>query len=267
MSLKDRDVKRMDRIFYRYLSSHGFETLKNCWFKVARPSKYWGNWSSTAASDPFECKPQIVVNGQSLLLEGAKVDHATFADNFNKVFRAPKTMDSMVRILCLSDPLRHPGTDMHMWYRYGGKFSGVRIGIKLSADEDGVCNMCRRFRGEYVKYVKSQNIICTSDIATQDELSERCFDVIFKKGTKFKLESEYRLLTVRGCWESNNGIDFLPLDNDMIVSVDIGFGMPEAAKVKLLRHCKRNFNLDSIKEARCAGRSVEYRELYNRKHN
>ena len=50
----------------------------------------------------------------------------------------------------------------------------------------------------------------------------------------------------------------------MIVSVDIGFGMREAAKAKLIRHCKRNFNLDSIKEARCAGRSVEYMELYKR---
>lgn len=251
----------MERIFYRYLSSHSIETLKNCWFKVARPSKYWGDWSSTAASDPLECKPQILMDGQSPFLDRFGGDHKTFADNFNKVFNAPKTMDSMVRILCLSDPLRHPGSDLHMWYRYAGKFSGVRIGIKLSVDEEGVCNLCRRFRGEYVEYAKLHNIIRASDIVTQDELSERCFNVIFKKDIKFKLESEYRLLTVHGYCKTNKGLDFLPLDNDMIVSVDIGFKMSRAEKTRLLRLCKRNFNLDSCREARCAGRSVEYKDL------
>ena len=257
----------MEHIFYRYLSSHGFETLKNCWFMASRPSKYWGNWSSTAASDPFECKPQMVIDGRSLLLEGVKVDHAAFADNFNAAFNDPQTMDSMVRILCLSDPLRHSSTDLYMWYRYGKKFSGVRIGIKLSLDEEGVCNMLRRFRGEYVKYGRLQNNISTSDITTQDDLSERCFNVIFKKSTRFRLESEFRLLAGSKYCKSTRGLDFIPLDNDMIVSVDIGYRMPDAAKMKLLRHCKRNFNLDFIKEARCAGRTVEYKELYNRRCN
>lgn len=249
----------MNCVFYRYMDSHVLETLRNCWFMVSRPGKYRKRWSPSAPNDSTECMPQLDMAEQFPMLANFMVEPSVFRENFNTVFADPKTMDKVIRILCLSDPSRHTDTDLYMWNTYGGSFFGARIGIQLSVDENDVCAAHKEFRGEYVKYEHEQNIIHTSDVETQDGLTDQCFNVIFKKNTSYIKESEFRLLTDCRYSKKYKGIDFLPLQNDMIVSVDVGFKMPKKDVSALFKLCKTNYNLHSFRMATPNGKLVEYK--------
>ena len=254
----------MDRVFYRYMAGHVLETLSNCWFMVSRPSKYRKSWSASAPDDGTECMPQIDMVEQFPWLANYKVEPSVFRENFNAVFANPKTMDSMIRILCLSDPARRSDTDLYMWDKYAGSFSGARIGIQLSVDENTEYAAYKEFRGEYVKYENRQNIINTSNIKTREDLTNQCFNIIYKKNTSYIKESEFRLLT--DCRhlrqrKGHKGIDFLRLQNGMIVSVDVGYKMPRRDVVALFKLCKRNYNIHNFREAMPHEKSVEYKVL------
>ena len=253
----------MYRVFYKYMRSHWLKTLGNCRFMVSRPSKYWKEWSHSAPSDPAECLPTINGGERFPLLERLSLSPAVFREQFNKEFADPNTMDRIIRILCLSDPSKCAATDLHRWEKYGATFEGVRIGIRLPVGDDGVCASYREFRGEYVSYEATPNIIQTRGILTHTELSDKCFEVIFKKDrAKFSVESEFRLLTdCRHVKRDSGGLDFLQLENKMIFSVDVGYKMSKENIKALFKLCKRNFSLSGFRKAMPHGALVEYTEV------
>lgn len=259
----------MKHVFYRYMASHGFETLRNCWFMVSKPSKFRKEgWSPMAPTDDAECMPQLGGDGQSVfpLLDRLGIPKERYKQLFNNIFASPETLDQIIRILCLSDPERNLKTDMYMWKHYAANFAGLRIGIELDV-ENGVCNMLKRFRGEYVRYEFKHNEIQPEQITTNEDISECCFNILYKKarsseGQKgYEIESEFRLIVDERFWKTSGDQCFLPLDNGMIVSVDVGCKMAKRDVEKLYAHCIKNFALRRFAKASPIGEVVAYCDL------
>ena len=240
----------MKKVLYRYLRSHWMETLRNCEFMVSRPSKFRKMESDN--SDPLDCLPQlngvvsrnILERGLPQNLDKNQVSPCfpeKFTANFNDFFRKDEAMDSVLRVLCLSDASDN-NTDMHMWKNYANDFAGVRIGIGLNLGDELETNF-GGYMGRWVEYCDNPNLIIAKTLSHPRELSDWNWDIIFKKAKKFAVEKEYRIVTASNLWVSRAGGEYVRLLNENIISVDVGCLVPLKERKKLMKFCRKNFNL------------------------
>lgn len=260
------------KVFYRYLRSHGLETLQDGRFLVSQPSKFW-HWErdDRGLSDPKECKPQLRGSfSQSAVRKVFPgIDEVRYSKifkmNFNKEFAAADTL-GFVRILCLCSPERRPDTDAYMWSTYADSFRGLRLGVEIEVEDDSMTSSDRDFIGQYVQYSDDSNVLNASTISDMTKLGDGAFDVIFKKDSRFIKESEYRLLMVideerKHCpnliREGANAFWIFP--KEIIVSLDIGVDMPKSKQEKLIQCCEEKYTLvRSPNVAIPHGEEVEY---------
>ncbi len=240
----------MIRVFYRYLCSHWVETLRNCEFMASKPSKFRN--IELANPDPLDCLPQLDgVVPRNILEKGLPPNlekrngPPSFPENFtaayNDLFRKNEAMDAVLRILCLSD-VRDSNTDAYMWKNYANNFSGVRIGIALNVGSQAETNF-GRYIGRRVEYCDSPNLISAKGLDHPSRLSDYEWDVIFRKAKKFEIENEYRIVTARNQWVSRSGREYVRLLNENIAAVDVGCHVQIKDRKRLMKFCRRNFNL------------------------
>ncbi len=250
----------MTLIVYRYLNEvkYAVEALRTCSFKVSSPAKYWGlEGCRLGLEDDAECRPKIVTSNECGPLFLSAEHKKTFTQAFNETYSRRSTIADVVRILCLSNPEWDPSADFHMWRKYGGDFSGVRIGIRLDVDND-LISKSDNFRGERVSYCVNPNVVDVDKALVVDDISEQCFNICFRKSKNFKIESEYRLMTRVGKWRTYGGGDYLLLKNEMIASVSVGIRARKEEVSQLLKVCKKNYDIGEILFAQPDDGSVAY---------
>jgi len=264
-------------MLYRYLHTHGYETLRDHEFLVSPPGKF---------NDALDCAARIVGlpshealeerygerNGWMATAEknGFTADEILMALNcpekvptperyaevVRENFRTRRSIDKVLRVLCLCDADGCPKTDRRMWNRYA-KHDGVRIGLDFVADDSSNKFLCRK-----VNYMDS---CATIDLSTADGL-QSSFDfmaVATTKENQWAPEREYRLLALHRLCKHVGTLDFLPFNREIIRRVDIGYKMKANAVKGLVKMIRKHYPSVDIYRMSCKrnGTGLEYRVI------
>lgn len=241
----------MAMIACRYFSDvYAVETLRDLLFKVSNPNEL---------NDPFENSPYFKKNSeqewelhlkQDLTIEEyyimahrqrgiskeeflkeweaggrQKVQTGLMRSDFMKILDKKKNEFSMEnRILCVSDATAiQPHGDILMWAHYSNGHKGVKISFDTEKIDWNDLNI------DHVEYSEDRVMLDRIKIDKMDpNAMEEIKRALIVKSLGWKYEQEYRwFIPVQRC-ELKNGIHFVKIPAEAIISVDIGVkALPE----------------------------------------
>lgn len=264
--------------FYRYFSSHAFETLQERMLMVSRLSAF---------NDPFEF---LYRSGGVMTIGKAKrlVKHKEKSEecykelqrrhpeiNTKRKFKAymrenrssltqnlfdrfPKLSvtnpdfrenlgDKFFRICCFTEIDTEPLDEILMWSHYANKHHGVRIGFELDHLSKEPYFMRK------VVYSKHR-VAIDSTTGTNDEgIQNALIEAIHTKSEGWKYEREYRfIMTPNLCEEriiDGKPMSFCNFESDIIWTVDFGVKCPDAEKRRISKLVKEKYPNASLRSA------------------
>lgn len=247
-------------VLYRYLKSHGLETLRDGRFKMA---------SVLDLNDPFEgagrCvgvlseetvknlfKEKLLQNGIEGIqgldaawnLLGKEETHSlsmAYSDEIRAgVFR--RTLVSFMYVLCFSMCDNGDPAQKLMWSHYANGYRGVRIGLRL---EDPNFPLYL----DSMKYCWERPALDLSKVKAFDkdeEIIRFWIQNLTTKSIEWSYERECRIIAEdrhleKGQDDKGNVTYFWRFDPSVVVSVDVGFQMPETDVKKIIDVAKVNY--------------------------
>lgn len=231
----DTSVNR--EVCWRYLASHWEDTLKNMRFMVSAPNAFkedpcdcvcevdgvlpedvWQRYRKTHNWRDEARRLNIPEDELGALLNSKLLNRDFLSRVIREKISDRSAMSEKYRILCTSNSCASLRTEMHMWEKYAGKFSGVRIGLMFEQGMD----LNGAIRVQEVSYCDDGPVWNLSDMTEFPPNGEFLIPTIMTKREEYSVEQEYRLLIMDSRCDHEKGRSFWHCRPEFIRVLDLG---------------------------------------------
>jgi len=149
-------------------------------------------------------------------------------------------LDKSLRVACFSATDGSPHDEMLMWSHYSKSHRGVRIGFEFPE------NIKSPFRVGAVTYQNSRVALDMSLNAYEKVVQDALIQSIRTKGTGWKYEREYRLITsplfcISETDSTGKVVDFVPIKKEWMTRIYFGVRYPVTERGSFLHLLKEQY--------------------------
>jgi hypothetical protein len=257
---------------FRYLASHWIDTLRDCRFKLAKPSElndpfdcagaFTGKLPKKVRKDkaakylesPFNDIPKNLKRGERRKEERRQMKEieSCYSDRYStlasEIFQSKRAVDQIIRMLCASltgihsageSPDNSP-PEILMWSHYANSHKGLRIGIDTSVLPSEL-----NVKGCLVKYSSERPVY---DLSQGEDYASTPFalDLIRRKALSWSYEKELRLIIQPSNCLLDKAADgkpasFLPFSKEFIWRIDFGIFMPKEQQQECIKLLSQDY--------------------------